>query len=70
MMNDYDERVLNDMRAELMDMPTEIIVHVCGVPCDHLWDGPVVEFVNKRGQLVTCSKCGECSINRRIGELP
>jgi hypothetical protein len=39
----------------------EITVFVCGKKCEHVWDGPMVEFDG--GESVTCSKCGEWAIN-------
>jgi len=46
----------------------EIIVHVCGVKCDHVWNGPMVEFEN--GATTTCSKCGAWAINVSLMEGP
>lgn len=40
-----------------------ITSHVCGVHCDHIWDGPQQEFDEGRGATATCSKCGAWAIN-------
>ena len=34
----------------------EVTVHICGVKCDHVWDGPEISFDG--GESLTCSKCG------------
>lgn len=48
----------------------EVTVHVCGVKCEHVWDGPMVEFDGGRGVTTTCSKCGEWAINVSLMEGP
>lgn len=42
-------------------MEDDITVIVCGVKCDHKWDGPVVTF--KNGATVSCSKCGALAVD-------
>lgn len=53
-------------------MPTddkELIVFVCGrKDCQHVWDGPCVEFDEGRGVTTTCSKCGEWAVNVSLME--
>lgn len=51
-------------------MNGEITIHVCGKKCDHVWDGPMVEFEEGRGVTATCSKCGEWAINASLMEGP
>lgn len=46
----------------------EITVFVCGVKCDHVWDGPQADFDN--GSTSTCSKCGAWAINVSMMEGP
>jgi len=41
----------------------EITIHVCGKKCDHVFDGPLVEFDEGYGVSTTCSKCGELAVN-------
>lgn len=41
----------------------KITVHVCGVKCEHVWDGPQQEFDEGAGMTATCSKCGAWAIN-------
>ncbi len=39
----------------------EVTVHICGVKCDHDWNGPWAVLDN--AQSATCSKCGALAIN-------
>lgn len=39
-----------------------ITVHVCGVKCRHVWDGPLYESEDGCICSVTCSKCGKPAI--------
>jgi hypothetical protein len=48
----------------------KLTIFVCNVKCDHLWDGPVVEFEDGLGATVTCSKCGAWAINVSLMEGP
>lgn len=49
-------------------MQDEITVHVCGVKCDHIWDGPIQEFDEGRGMTATCSKCGALAVDVSMWE--
>lgn len=46
---------------------SDLTIHVCGVRCEHVWDGPIIELTKAEhginGGTVTCSKCGEWAIN-------
>lgn len=53
-----------------MSEQDRITVHVCGVRCDHVWDGPIVEFNDGCSMTSTCSKCGAWAINISVMELP
>jgi hypothetical protein len=74
MIDPADQHSLNALRAELASecgvMPSEITVHVCGVNCEHVWDGQVVEFEDGCGETASCSKCGELAINWAMRNLP
>lgn len=39
-------------------------------PCQHVWDGPTVEFDDGCGMTTTCSRCGEWSFNHDMRCAP
>lgn len=45
----------------------EATIFVCGVKCEHDWNGPRVELTQEEhgmnGGTSTCSKCGAWAIN-------
>ena len=45
----------------------EITVFVCGIKCEHVWDGPIVPF-DGNGETSTCSKCGAWAVNVSLME--
>lgn len=47
---------------------SEITIHICGIQCEHQWDGP--EFEEDGWVSVSCSKCGELAINVSMREGP
>lgn len=53
----------NDLAAEVGCDRSEITIHVCGVKCAHVWNGPEVEFMDGSGRSSTCSLCGAWAIN-------
>jgi hypothetical protein len=52
----------------MIESGKEITVFVCGVKCEHVWVGPVVELDN--GATLTCSKCGAWAIDVSLMEGP
>lgn len=40
----------------------------CGRECDHIFDGPWVEFQDGTGASKTCSKCGALAIDVELME--
>jgi hypothetical protein len=51
-----------------------VTMHVCGVKCGHVWDGPLVTLRGyggeRCGETATCSKCGAWAINVSMMEMP
>lgn len=39
-------------------------------PCQHIWDGPNVEFDDGQGMSVTCSRCGELAFSHSMRTGP
>ncbi len=64
-MSDQEElnKLASELASEIGCARSEITVHVCGVKCEHVWDGPEVEFMDGGGRSATCSKCGAWAIN-------
>lgn len=42
----------------------------CPESCEHMWDGPVVEFDGGRGGSSSCSKCGMLAIDHDLWAGP
>ena len=60
--------------------PVDAHVHVSGAgscycacpdgPCQHIWDGPSVEFDDGHGMSVTCSRCGTLAFSHDMRFAP
>lgn len=72
---------MTEWRASDECLPKVITVAICGPgnqickcncpdSCEHVWDGPGVEFDEGRGGSVSCSRCGMLAIDHDIWAMP